>query len=121
MQVLKSSSTVSGAYSLAGASTTNLSVVVGTHIYNQHQYQHQQKRSPSPKMQLRVRVKVGTDEAGKLAMLRLQRLPVQRNAHRLYQSGRIQQQQPSSPLSASSQEQVTLLLLVLTLLLVLHL
>ena len=47
MQVLKSSSTVSGAYSLAGASVTNSSVVVGTHIYNQHQYQHQQRRRPS--------------------------------------------------------------------------
>ena len=48
MQVLKSSSTVSGAYPLAGASVTNSSVVVGTHVYNQHQYQQQQQRSPSP-------------------------------------------------------------------------
>ena len=51
MQVLKSSSTVSGAYSLAGASVTNSSVVVGTHasVYNQHQYQQQQQqRSSTP-------------------------------------------------------------------------
>ena len=43
MQVLKGSSIVSGAYPLTGASVTNSSVVVGTHVYNQRQY-----RSSSP-------------------------------------------------------------------------
>ena len=34
MQVLKSSSVVSGSYSLAGASVTGSSIVIGTNIHN---------------------------------------------------------------------------------------
>ena len=109
MQVLKSSSTVSGAYSLAGASVTNSSVVVGTHVYNQHQYQHQQRRSPSPMMQLgqgqgqggnRWNRKIGYAVSSTSSGSDERAPPLPKR--------RMQQQQPSPPLSASSLEQVAL-------------
>ncbi|KAF4615789.1 hypothetical protein D9613_012356 [Agrocybe pediades] len=57
MQVLKSSSTVSGSYSLAGATVTHSSIVVGTNIHNQYPVpvststtvQGISRRSPSPR------------------------------------------------------------------------
>ena len=104
MQVLKSSSTVSGAYSLAGASVTNSSVVVGTHVYNQHQYQRQQ-RSPSPTTMAQDQGRSGWNKIEYAASStssgsdeRAPPLPKRRTV----------QKQPSPPLSTSSLEQVAL-------------
>ena len=103
MQVLKSSSTVSGVYSLQGAkvrnsSFRNSSVVVGTNIYNQ------QQRSPSPSPMM-GRSSSGLNRKPGYAVSstssgsdeRAPPLPKRRN-----------QQQPSPPLSTSSLEQVAL-------------
>ena len=102
MQVLKSSSTVSGAYPLAGASVTNSSVVVGTHVYNQHQYH---RRSPSPMGQgqgatgggFNKKLGYPASSTSSSSDERAPPLPMRRT-----------QQQPSPPLSASSFEQVAL-------------
>ena len=106
MQVLKSSSTVSGAYPLAGASVKNSSVVVGTHVYNQHQYNRQQQRSPSP---------IGQGQGGtggglnkKLAYAESSTSSSSDERAPPLPKRRTQQRQPSPPLSASSFEQVAL-------------
>jgi len=83
MQVLKNFYHFS-AYSLAGVSVTDSSVVVGTHVYNQCQYQQPQRRSSSL-------TSSGSDE----------RVPP-------LTKRRTQQQQPSPPLSTSLLEQVAL-------------
>ena len=103
MQVLKSSSTVSGAYPLAGASVTNSSVVVGTHVYNQHQY-----RSSSPTGQQggggglnNRKLAYAESSISSSSDERAPPLPKRRTQQQ-------QQRQPSPPLSASSFEQVAL-------------
>ncbi|KIM40807.1 hypothetical protein M413DRAFT_446178 [Hebeloma cylindrosporum] len=83
MQVLKSSSVVSGSYSLAGASVTGSSIVIGTNIHNH--------RSTSPGRYAVSSASSASDE-------RAPPLPKRRN----------QPQQPSPPMSASSLEQVAL-------------
>ena len=102
MQVLKSSSTVSGAYPLAGASVTNSSVVVGTHVYNQHQY-----RSSSPTGQQggggglnNRKLAYAESSISSSSDERAPPLPKRRTQQ--------QQRPPSPPLSASSFEQVAL-------------
>ena len=104
MQVLKSSSTVSGAYPLAGASVTNSSVVVGTHVYNQHQY-----RSSSPTGQQggggglnNRKLAYAESSISSSSDERAPPLPKRRTQQQQ------QQRQPSPPLSASSFEQVAL-------------
>ncbi|KAF8163845.1 hypothetical protein B0H34DRAFT_795489 [Crassisporium funariophilum] len=106
MQVLKSSSVVSGAYSLAGASVSSSSIVIGTNIHNQHQHPgmpgHPSTKSqmpmPPPHMPgggggyaASASASSGSDERGAPP------LPRRRG-----------QQQPSPPLSTSSLEQVAL-------------
>lgn len=82
MQVLKSSSVVSGSYSLAGASVTGSSIVIGTNIHNH--------RSTSP----------GRYAASSASSSDERAPPLPRR--------RTQPQQPSPPMSASSLEQVAL-------------
>jgi len=110
MQVLKSSSVVSGAYSLAGASITGgSSIVVGTNIHNQHQHHHQYARprgvSPSRKYALTSgsgSISSGSDGGS------LPPLPRRRTATGPRSFSPAPAQQPSPPLSASSLEQVAL-------------
>ena len=83
MQVLKSSSVVSGSYSLAGASVTGSSVVIGTNIHNH--------RSTSPGRYAASSASSASDERAP---------PLPRR--------RIPPQQPSPPMSATSLEQVAL-------------
>ena len=105
MQVLKSSSTVSGAYPLAGANITNSSVVVGTHVYNQHQY-NQQRRSPSPIGQFQGATSGGLNK--KLGYAASSTSSSSDDRAPPLPKRRTEQQQPSPPLSASSFEQVAL-------------
>ncbi|KDR78854.1 hypothetical protein GALMADRAFT_137846 [Galerina marginata CBS 339.88] len=125
MQVLKSSSIVSGSYSLAGARVSGSSVVVGTNIHNQHQYQqhhpaqvnqhgqgnHQELRhnGHAPQIgqlgQTRNTSPARYSSSGSSVSASISDaappLPRRRHQHQY-------QQQPSPPLSASSLEQVAL-------------
>ena len=102
MQVLKSSSTVSGAYPLAGASVTNSSVVVGTHVYNQHQYRSSSPIGGGSGLNNKKLAAYAESSTSSSSDERAPPLPKRRTTTQQ------QQRQPSPPLSASSFEQVAL-------------
>lgn len=99
MQVLKSSSVVSGAYSLAGASVVGSSVVIGTNIHN-HQHGSGSKLPKSGKASAPASSE-GSGSDGGIGRRMAPPLPKRRNTHQTVRP-------PSPPLSASSLEQVAL-------------
>jgi hypothetical protein len=100
LQVLKSSSIVTGAYPLAGASVVGSSVVIGTNIHNQHQHQHPNAGSSGAKCPKSLPSSVSSgSEGGRRPQV--PPLPKRRSGHPA-------SQQPSPPLSDGSLEQVAL-------------
>ncbi len=106
MQVLKSSSIVSGAYPLAGASVVGSSVVIGTNIHNQHQHQYPAPfaQSPSRFQKHLVAASISSGSEGSGPQSRVPPLPKRRTARTFPPPS----QQPSPPPSESSLEQVAL-------------
>ena len=102
MQVLKSSSVVSGAYPLAGASVVGSSVVIGTNIHNQHQ--HQYPAQGPPKAQKLVSASISSGSEGNGPQSQVPPLPKRRTARAFPPPS----QQPSPPPSEGSLEQVAL-------------
>jgi hypothetical protein len=96
LQVLKSSSIVTGAYPLAGASVVGSSVVIGTNIHNQHQHQLPNTGSSGPKS-------LSSVSSGSEGGRRPQVPPLPKR-----RTGLSPSQQPSPPLSDCSLEQVAL-------------
>jgi hypothetical protein len=100
LQVLKSSSIVTGAYPLAGASVVGSSVVIGTNIHNQHQYQHPNPGSSGAKS---LNSFPSSSSSGSENGRRPQVPPLPKR-----RTGLSPSQQPSPPLSDCSLEQVAL-------------
>ena len=99
LQVLKSSSIVTGAYPLAGASIVGSSVVIGTNIHNQHQHQHPTAGSSGAKSLNSLPSSISSGSEGGQRP-QVPPLPKRRTG--------LPSQQPSPPLSDSSLEQVAL-------------